>query len=408
MKGRWSLLAKLLAVTVVALGCYMWTANEIGGLVGPGGQLTGSYPMTAEFTDATGVASGDSVQLAGVPIGRVTGISVKNGLAVVTMAIDRGQRLPAGTDFALHWKNLLGQRYVLAEPPAGSGPHGRAMVAGAVVGPGRTTDAADLNMLLNSATPLLDNLDVPQLNEFSQTLAAALQGRQNQLGQLIGNTSQLVTTLSGQATVIGSSIQNLATVVSGFSHAGSQLDGLLSALSSTSALLANPSTGLANAIGQTSQLTTVLSQVVAANSGSLTTVLAQADQVLGAVVADRATVAKGLAELPWATAGVIRATNVGGGQWFNVYAKGVGIVNTDLPAPQIGPNTNTGGADSTASPSPLLGTPRVPVPPVPSTGIGPVTVNPTPGSYAHSGSSPVLNLKSLLAPLLGGSSGSGS
>ena len=45
--------------------------------------------VSGEFTDATGLVSGDQVNLAGVRIGKVTGVKVERGVAVVSMATAR-------------------------------------------------------------------------------------------------------------------------------------------------------------------------------------------------------------------------------------------------------------------------------------------------------------------------------
>jgi phospholipid/cholesterol/gamma-HCH transport system substrate-binding protein len=49
------------------------------------------YEVKADFTEASAVTSGQgqAVTIAGVPIGQVGGVSVKNGVAVVSMDIDK-------------------------------------------------------------------------------------------------------------------------------------------------------------------------------------------------------------------------------------------------------------------------------------------------------------------------------
>jgi hypothetical protein len=86
------------------------------------------------------------------------------------------------------------------------------------------------------------------------------------------------------------------------------------------------------------------------------------------------------------------------GNWFQVYARGVGIVNTQLSEPLIGPDFNATDVDDSTAPAPLLGTPYLPVPPLPESTLGPLTVNPD-GSADGSSSS---GLGALLDSLLGG------
>ncbi|MEI4927482.1 MlaD family protein, partial [Klebsiella pneumoniae] len=59
---------------------------------------------------------GDDVKLSGVPVGKVTGIHIRDGRAEVSFEIDETVALPVDTVAAVHWRNLIGQRYVYLYP----------------------------------------------------------------------------------------------------------------------------------------------------------------------------------------------------------------------------------------------------------------------------------------------------
>src|SRR5205807_3689674 len=139
---------KLGAFAAVSLLCLGWLAGQIGQLRGPAGAFHHTYPLKASFTDATGLVGGDDVRLAGVRIGKVGGLQVDRGKALVSMKVDSHYKLPAGSRFELHWKNLLGQRFVEIVPPAGATLNGPLMAKGTKVDPDRTQAAADLSELL--------------------------------------------------------------------------------------------------------------------------------------------------------------------------------------------------------------------------------------------------------------------
>src|SRR5207237_8716098 len=111
---------KRVACLVASFLCLVWLGNQIGQLSGPAGAFHKTYGLKASFTDATGLVKGDEVRLAGVRVGKVSSLKVDRGKAVVSMSVDNAYKLPAATDFELHWKNLLGQRYVQAVPPDGA------------------------------------------------------------------------------------------------------------------------------------------------------------------------------------------------------------------------------------------------------------------------------------------------
>jgi phospholipid/cholesterol/gamma-HCH transport system substrate-binding protein len=393
------LIARLAVLVVIGVGSVAWLADRIGQLGAPAGALASTYKVTASFTDATGLTAGDDVRLAGVRVGRVSSVTVEKGKAVVALAIDDRYRIPAGSDLELHWRNLLGQRFVLAVPPASARSGGPALADGARLGPSRTRAAADLSQLINSTEPLLGKLDTPTLNRVATTFAAALQGREQAMNQAIGDSAALVSTLSTRADAIGSSIHDLAVLLEGIATHDDDVGRLLDSLAGTTETLAGRSDDLGRAVSGTHDLARVLDRVIAANGATLEEVLSQSRLILDRTVANRAVLAEGLRTLPWATAAITRATTGGGGDWWTVYARGVGVVNGWVSEPVIGPDPNDVGPDDPTGPDALLGTPEAPLPAVPETDTGPLVVNPSPGANPTSSSS---GLSTLLAPLLGG------
>ncbi len=78
-----------------------------------------AYVVKARFDNVGGLKVKSPVTMAGVRIGRVSGISFDNGKyqAVVTMAIDgRYQKIPADSSASILTSGLLGEQYVGFEP----------------------------------------------------------------------------------------------------------------------------------------------------------------------------------------------------------------------------------------------------------------------------------------------------
>ena len=74
-----SLWIKLGVLAAAGLACLALLAVEIGQLGGAAGAFTDTYQVVAHFDDATGVTPNDEVRLAGVRIGKVSGVSVGKG-----------------------------------------------------------------------------------------------------------------------------------------------------------------------------------------------------------------------------------------------------------------------------------------------------------------------------------------
>lgn len=392
-------LVKLGLLTVAGLFSIGWLAVQIGQLGGPAGALSSTYTVEAAFTDATGIIAGDEVRMAGVRIGKVGGVDVERGRAVVALKIDERYDVPRGSRFEMRWRNLLGQRFVQVVPPDGATPDGPAIASGARVGTQRTGAAADLTHLLDNAEPLLADLDTDSVNRVMETLAAAMQGREATFGAAVEQSSQLVRTLRGRADAIGSSISQFAQLLDGIAGHDQQVRELLGSLGATSEALAGRSADLGRAVAASGTLTATLEQVLAASGADLDAVLGHARTLAGTLAAQEHNLEEGVRTLNWTPAAVIRATNTG--DWINIYGRGFGVVNTWYPEPRIGPDYSDVGPDDTRAPyGPLLGEPRAPLPAVPPTGAGPITVNPEPGDQRSSSS----GLDRLLAAMSGGSS----
>ncbi len=76
------------------------------------------YEVVAEFDDATGVAAGSDVRMAGVKVGSVSSLDLdsKTYFANVTMSIDESVQLPSDTSARILSDGLLGNTYVALEP----------------------------------------------------------------------------------------------------------------------------------------------------------------------------------------------------------------------------------------------------------------------------------------------------
>jgi phospholipid/cholesterol/gamma-HCH transport system substrate-binding protein len=81
---------------------------------------TGTYSLSATFTDVAGLRPRAKVNVAGVTIGRVSRISVDPiyGEAHIMMDIRADIRLPRDTGAAIQTEGILGGRYVALLPGA--------------------------------------------------------------------------------------------------------------------------------------------------------------------------------------------------------------------------------------------------------------------------------------------------
>jgi phospholipid/cholesterol/gamma-HCH transport system substrate-binding protein len=95
--------------TLFGVACAAWLAIGLGDLKLTSGD---TYEVIAEFDNISGLERGASVEIAGVPIGSVNDIHLKDSMALVTLRINNGIKLRDDDIAAIRTKGIIGDRYV--------------------------------------------------------------------------------------------------------------------------------------------------------------------------------------------------------------------------------------------------------------------------------------------------------
>jgi phospholipid/cholesterol/gamma-HCH transport system substrate-binding protein len=76
------------------------------------------YSITARFQSITGLKAGSEVEVAGVPVGQVEGISLdqERWMAVVKMKIDKGVVVSEDAIASIKTAGLIGDKYIKISP----------------------------------------------------------------------------------------------------------------------------------------------------------------------------------------------------------------------------------------------------------------------------------------------------
>jgi len=95
---------------LIGVYCIAWPAVELGGVGGLGHK---GYELSAIFDDAGGVRKGSDVLLAGVPVGQVKAVTLKdNEQALMLFNIDDGVQIASDATVSIRTKGLIGEKYV--------------------------------------------------------------------------------------------------------------------------------------------------------------------------------------------------------------------------------------------------------------------------------------------------------
>jgi len=206
---------------------------------------TNTYHAT--FSDASRLKAGEDVRIAGVQVGSVKSVKLKNDNTVdVKFTLNERYQLYSSSRAVIRYQNLVGDRYM--EITSGPGEL-RKLPAGGTVVLANTQPALDLDALLGGLRPVVKGLDGKKVNEITAAMIEALQGQGGALSDLLSNTGSFSQTLADRDQLIGDTITNLNTVLATVDSKGSQFNTSIDQLQQLITGLAEGRDPIAGAIG---------------------------------------------------------------------------------------------------------------------------------------------------------------
>ncbi|MFC4127870.1 MlaD family protein [Nocardia rhizosphaerae] len=274
-----------------------------------------THRYTATFTDVLGLRVGDDVRIAGVRVGRVDSIElVDRRHAQITLSVQARQRLSTTTKALIRYQNLIGQRYVALA--VGASP-GQPLPAGGAIPLERTESSFDVSTMLSGFEPLFSLLRPDEVNSLSETLVQALQGDGVSLSALITQAAALATTFSERDEILGSVISNLSDVITGLAHRSGELETLITQSRALVAGLYEQGAALSGAVTGIAESTTKLTDLIARVAPGMARAQQQATAGVGLLLANGARLDQAAIELPLVLAGLARIS--GNGTYVNTY-----------------------------------------------------------------------------------------
>ena len=304
--ATWKLVV-FMVITTVATGML---AVLIGNL-----SFEPSREFKAEFTNVAGVVKGDDIRVAGVKVGTVKDIEIKDRTrALITFSVADKARISSTTQARIRYRNLVGQRYIALEQ---SGKVGSPMTAGQTIPISRTRPALDLTDLFNGFKPLFQALSPQDINQLSFEIIQVFQGEGGTLEGLLGHTASVTQTLADRDQVIGDLISNLNEVLVTVGDRDKQLSGLIINLRNLVGGLAKDKDAILGSLDSISSLAVETSDLVKGVRRPLVRDVKQLRTVAGNLAKNRSELDRALQVLP------IKLTKIGRtatyGSWFNFY-----------------------------------------------------------------------------------------
>jgi phospholipid/cholesterol/gamma-HCH transport system substrate-binding protein len=240
-------LVGLLVLALIGLAAYRADSLPIIG---------GGTAYTADFSESAGLKDGDEVRIAGVKVGKVTGVGLDGAKVKVTFKV-KDAWVGNSSTVAIAIKTLLGDKY-LALDPVGTGkqdPSSRIPLT-------RTTSPYDVTQAFNGLSDTIGEIDTAQLAKSFETISTTFKDsppdvktaadglsalsktvseRDAELAKLLKGSKQLTKTLSGKNTAFEALLKDgslllgeikdrrdaIHLLLTGTQDLGTQLSGLV-------------------------------------------------------------------------------------------------------------------------------------------------------------------------------------
>lgn len=223
--------AKVGAVTLIGFLLLGYMIVHLGGFTLRGGR---DYPVTATFSHVSGLKNGNPVRYAGVDIGRVNMVEVIPEGVKVTLLIQEGAQIPAGSRFMIGSDGLMGEKFINIIPPQPGQPTSNKgfLEPGASV---RGEAPQGLDTMIVNADKVLTDLHklVLSLNDIlgDEKVKASLKDTALQAKDITANLNRLSASLARMAETNEQDVQvmvsNLAGMAASLRDTASRVDKLV-------------------------------------------------------------------------------------------------------------------------------------------------------------------------------------
>jgi phospholipid/cholesterol/gamma-HCH transport system substrate-binding protein len=244
----------------------------------------GGKTYYAEFTNASNLRKGKLVRIAGVEVGKVQDISINPDATVrVEFTADNSVTLTEGTQAAIRYDNLFGDRYLALEEGAGGL---KVLSPGQTIPLARTKPALDLDALIGGFKPLFRALNPDQVNALSEELLQAFQGQGPTIGSFLDQAAAVSNTLADRDQLIGQVVTNLNVVLGSLGGQSDRLDKAVVSLSQLIHALADRKTDISNAVAYTNAAAGSVADLLSQARAPFSKVVHETDRAATIAVAD--------------------------------------------------------------------------------------------------------------------------
>ena len=277
--------------------------------------IGGGTTYSAEFSEAAGLRSGNEVRVAGVKVGKVTGVRLDHGKVRVEFRV-KDTWVGNASTAAIAIKTVLGDKYVAVDP-LGTGPQ-RPKTPIPVT---RTMSPYDVTEAFNDLSTSLVNLDSARLGQSLQTLSTTFSGTPPAVRKALDGVTGLAKVISSRDTELKRLLAGANKFSGTMADQSSQIETLLKDGNLLLGELRRRREAVHGLLVGTQQLSTQLSGLVDDNQRQLAPALRSLERVTTLLERNKADLDKALSIAGPYTRLV--GNSLGNGRWMDGYVCGV-------------------------------------------------------------------------------------
>ncbi|MCZ0982791.1 MCE family protein [Streptomyces diastatochromogenes] len=233
-------------------------------------RFTDSDPVVVE-TGSVGneMHLGAEVKLRGVVIGEVRAIDATAGGARLTLAMRPGtlSHVPSDVRAQMLPTTLFGERFVALVPPANAST--RPLGPGDVIPEDRSSNAVELQQVLDNVLPLLTAVQPEKLSATLSAVSRALEGRGDKLGETLSELDAHLREFNPHLPALTRDLKELVKVSNLYADAAPDIVTALTDFTTTSGTLAEKEGELAGTFGATTRTAQDLTAFLRQNKNNI-------------------------------------------------------------------------------------------------------------------------------------------
>ncbi|MCP9271162.1 virulence factor Mce family protein [Mycolicibacterium arenosum] len=237
----------IVLISVLAVSGCGWRGLNTLPLPGTAGGGPGAYTIQAQLPNVTNLQPNSRVRVGDVLVGNVTKVEMQGWHALLTISLDEDVDLPANATVKLGQTSLFGSLHVELAPPLDQRPEGR-LHEGSLIPLSSASTYPSTEQTLAAISTVLNGGGVAQVQDITEALSTAFDGRADDLRSLIGQLDQYVGQLNDQKDDIIAAADSLNKLVGQFAAQKPVVDKALKTIPDALAVLSDQRDAISEAI----------------------------------------------------------------------------------------------------------------------------------------------------------------